>query len=351
MKILIAEDSRTSMTMLKAMLEKFGHEVIGVENGREALEVLNNHDPIIVLLDWVMPEVPGLVVVETLRKKNKSHYIIMLTSKSETVDVTTALDAGANDYITKPFDPKVLRARVDAGVRVLEAEAKLRKATDRMSEFVGIVSHDLRNPVGTVLSITDLLEASDSHLPDCLPLLRASSKRALSIITDLLDLTAIESSRIELKMEPRALGDLVDSCFKICRSKAEEKGVHLKKGFETNPQAYFDDNRLAQVFDNLLSNAIKFTPKGGTVEVQLEAKDDQIEVRVLDSGVGIPPEILPDLFMKEKSISTPGTDGETGTGFGLPLAQELIKAHGSEIEVKSEEGKGSTFTFLLGAIA
>jgi|SaaInlStandDraft_1057018.scaffolds.fasta_scaffold91851_2 two-component system, sensor histidine kinase and response regulator len=351
MKILIAEDSRTSLTMLKAMLQKFGHEVYGVENGRDAIEFLSNQESMLVLLDWVMPEVPGLNVVENLRRKNQNHYIIMLTAKSEKEDVTAALDAGANDYIVKPFDPEELRARVDAGVRVLDAEAKLTEATERMSEFVGIVSHDLRNPVSTIISATDLMEISADHLPDCLPLVRTSAERALNIITDLLDLMAIQGSRIELKMETGPLESLIDSCIGICGAKAKKKGVTLRKIITSNPRAYFDEHRLAQVLDNLLSNAIKFTPAGGEVFVECKVNDDQVELRVTDNGVGIPEKVIPDLFEKEKNISSAGTDGEQGTGFGLPLAQEIIRAHGSEIQVESQEGKGSTFSFFLGAIA
>jgi len=351
MKILVADDSRTSLTMLTAMLTKFGHEVVGVENGSQAIEFLSNHGPMVALLDWMMPGVPGVVVVENLRRKKLAHYIIMLTSKTEKDDIATALDAGANDYITKPFDPGELRARVDAGVRILEAEEKLRRVNERMAEFVGIVSHDLRNPVGTILSVADLLEQSADYLPECLPLIKSSATRALSIITDLLDLTAIESSRIILKMETRDLGGLVDSCIGLCQSKADKKGVVLRKTFFSNPQACFDENRLAQVMDNLLNNAIKFTPQGGLVEVGCEEVDDQIKVWVKDNGVGIPQGVIPNLFKKEKAMSTPGTDGEKGTGFGLPLAQELIKAHGSEITVESLEGKGSKFSFHLGILA
>lgn len=333
--------------MLKAMLTKLGHEVSSVDNGRDAIEFLNSQEPMLVLLDWVMPEVPGPVVIENLRRKEMKHYIIMLTAKNEKEDVATALDAGANDYITKPFDPEELRARVDAGARVLEAEAKMREANERMSEFVGIVSHDLRNPIGTIISVTDLLELSSSHLKECLPLIRQSSKRALSIITDLLDLTAIESSRNKLKIESRDVKGLVESCLKICQVKADEKSIQIQTSFPVQTLAFFDDNRLAQVIDNLLSNAIKFTPRNGLISINCEEKEESLEIRITDSGVGIPADALPNLFRKDVSYSTKGTDGEKGTGFGLPLAQEIVKAHGSELVAESEYGKGSVFYFSL----
>jgi phosphoserine phosphatase RsbU/P len=149
MKILIAEDNFTSRSLLQAVLQKQGHEVLPTESGREAWEALQRPDaPRMAILDWMMPDVDGLEVVRRIRglQTDRPPYIIMLTTKGEKTDIITALDAGANDYLTKPFDAQELRARIGVGVRLVELQAalvdqvkELQKALEEVRTLRGII--------------------------------------------------------------------------------------------------------------------------------------------------------------------------------------------------------------------
>ncbi len=135
MRILIAEDDVTERSVLTAVLGKFGHEVVASVNGAEAWQIMQQPDaPKLAILDWVMPKMDGNEVVRRIRTMNTSRppYIIMLTSKAEKGDIIAGLDAGANDYLTKPFDPAELRARVEVGFRMLELQSTL---ADKVSEL------------------------------------------------------------------------------------------------------------------------------------------------------------------------------------------------------------------------
>jgi DNA-binding response OmpR family regulator len=189
MKILIAEDDLTSRSMLSAVLKKAGHDVVEAVNGIEALEELEKNDaPRLVLLDWVMPEMDGLVLLKRLRalKKASPSYVIMLTAKGEKSDIVTGLNAGADDYLSKPFDPGELRARVDVGRRMVEMQDtlnmqlhKLRKAVEHIKTLQGILPicsfcKKIRNDKGywdqVETYVTNHSNAEFSHgiCPDCM---------------------------------------------------------------------------------------------------------------------------------------------------------------------------------------
>lgn len=348
MKVLVAEDSKTSLSMLESVLTRFGHEVVAVDSGEQALEILNRPKaPRLILLDWMMPGMTGIEVLGAMKDRSEANYVIMLTSKSEAEDVALALDSGANDYIQKPFNPKELRARVDVGVRILEAEQKLSLAKERMSEFVGVVSHDLRNPLGSVLSASKLLEDDPNLLSEILPIITTTCEKALGIVRDLLDITAIENSRIHLSMGAAPLQGIVDDAMKQCDHLARKKGLQMESQMEGSGDLMCDKDRLGQVLDNLLTNAIKFTPREGRVALEVHATPEEVVFSVQDSGVGIEEDHIERILSKEESTSTQGTEGERGTGYGLPLVAELVNLFGSELKVSSELGQGSRFYFSL----
>jgi sigma-B regulation protein RsbU (phosphoserine phosphatase) len=188
MKILIAEDDFTSRTVLTAVLKKQGHEVTATVNGAEAWQALQQPDtPKLAILDWMMPEMDGLEVVRRVRalQTDRPPYIIMLTTKGEKADIIAGLEAGANDYLAKPFDPGELRARIEVGRRMVEIQAalaskigELRQALDQIKTLRGIVPicancKKIRDDQGywnqVEVYVRDHTEAEFSHsiCPDC----------------------------------------------------------------------------------------------------------------------------------------------------------------------------------------
>ena len=349
--ILIADDDPTTVILLSGLLKKWNFETIEVNNGQDAYKLLEQEEgPSMAILDWSMPKLDGPEICKLIQEKElrKSVYIMLLTSKSETKDIVEGLDSGAHDFIQKPFDANELKARIYSGVRLVNAERKLKEAKARMSEFVGIVSHDLRNPIGAIISIVEILdEIKTPETQELIKMISTSANLGFAIINELLDLTAIENSRIELKIRSYPLNLLFDNCKNISTSKADKKDVSLVFPKDYGKQVFMDVNRMTQVLDNLITNAIKFSDKGGEVKIQINENEDKIKVSVIDQGIGIPKDRIEGLFDKNVKSSTRGTHGESGTGFGLPLAQEIMKTHNGEIKVKSEVGQGSEFYFEL----
>ncbi len=216
-----------------------------------------------------------------------------------------------------------------------------------MSEFVGIVSHDLRNPIGTLHSTCQLLTKYPEDIPTFIPEMVKTSKRALCLVNDLLDLTAMENGKTKITLEPCNFLDIANSAVKEIKFLSDKKDITVHNNVKDTPNVRVDYHRLFQVLNNLLTNAIKFTHPKGTISINAISKKEGLQIEVIDTGVGISPSLIPELFNKHKKTSTCGTGGEIGTGYGLPLSQEILQTHNSTIKVKSETGKGSTLYFTL----
>ena len=229
--------------------------------------------------------------------------------------------------------------------------SRLRHSRDTLAHVLSIASHDLKAPLAAVESYHQVMlggyagEVTEKQKD---MLLRSSERITglLHLIDNILDISRIDAR--ELKMEPMPLLKVVESTRHVIERLAEEKGVKLE--VEVPPELPLITgaaNRLEQVFTNLLGNAVKFTPKGGTVTLKVDEKDDSIQVEVIDTGTGISPEDLPKIFDDfYRGIRV----DSAGAGLGLPVSKRIIEAHNGEIRVESpcsETGVGSKFTFTL----
>ena len=228
------------------------------------------------------------------------------------------------------------------------------KELDRMkSEFISMVSHELRTPLASIMGYTEMLltEEPGPLTPtqkEFLEISYQSSERLLHIVEELLDVSRIETGRIKLKLERLRMEELVADIVEAMRPAAESKGLSLSLEVRGPiPPLEGDRARLEQVMNNLLSNAIKFTPEGGEVWVRLTREDNQIEVAVADTGIGIAPEEMPRLFGKFFRASSAVERSIRGTGLGLFITKSIVELHGGKIWAESELGKGSTFHFTL----
>jgi signal transduction histidine kinase len=238
-----------------------------------------------------------------------------------------------------------------------ESNTDLEKANTKLNDFVAIVAHDLRNPIGAIHSYSVLLKKSlDSKKID----LGEKNHRIIIRITDLCDLSiglirnilelgALGSGKLVLHKNKFLISEILDEAYENVLFFAEKKSVGLLKNGQSDKFVHVDKDRIIQVMTNLLTNAIKFTPSQGQVELNFfeNEKEKSVTIEVKDNGIGIPDEILGKLFDKEAVTSTSGTDGEKGTGFGLPLCQDLAKEHGSIIKVESKIDEGSRFYFNI----
>ncbi len=363
MRILIAEDDPISRKILHTTLKKWKYDVIVTENGEDALqEMLKEDAPQLAILDWMMPGLDGPEICERVRQEDdeKYRYIILLTALEKKENVAQGLNAGADDYVTKPFSAAELKARISVGIRMIDLQNALANQMQRLREmdkmktnFLSIVSHELRTPIaimqeGVSLCLDgvagDLTDMQRELLEDTLD----NSDRLLRLITDLLNVSKIEAGRVKLHKRIIDFHEIVRKTLKTFEHQAAEKGVVLATSMSEKPlMAYIDSDKVIQIFSNLVSNALRFTEKGGTIETRIEFKEDHIYCQVSDNGKGISKENLPKLFNKFEQIGRVEGPGYQGTGLGLTIVKGLIEKHNGKVWVDSELGKGTTFHFTV----
>jgi PAS domain S-box-containing protein len=221
------------------------------------------------------------------------------------------------------------------------------------TEFVSMVSHELRTPMTSIKGYTDLLlMGSVGSLTDgqerFLSIVRSNVDRLTMLVDDLLDISRIESGRLELTPEPMNLQEAVTRVVASMEARADEKGLILQSQLPTVlPMVRADSDRVVQILTNLVGNACQYTPSGGEVVVSAQAKETEVCISVQDTGIGISPRDQEKIFDRFFRADSPDVQGVSGTGLGLPIVKSLVEMHGGEIWVESELGKGSSFTFTL----
>jgi PAS domain S-box-containing protein len=244
-------------------------------------------------------------------------------------------------------------AQKQAETELREARQIAESANRAKSEFLASMSHELRSPLNTIMGYTQLLaEEAVGSLNEkqrrFLGHIGKDSQHLLNLINDILDLSKIESGRLELRRESYKLQPLLNDVLSMLRPAAVEKQIHLEK--DDHPEAAISGDilRTKQVLINLLSNALKFTPAGGAVTVHAFQDGEQVAICVADTGIGIPQEQLHAIFGRFHQVnSTQQGQKQQGTGLGLAITKSLVEQMGGRIWVESEIGKGSRFTFTL----
>lgn len=364
MRILVVDDSASMRALTGHYVQAWGDTPEFADNGNAALTILTSDNaPKMALVDWVMPGMDGVELCKKIKKDSDIPfiYIILITGKSEHEDILTALDAGADEFLSKPVQADELRSRVAVGKRILEYQYQLadrNKALIDLNElknrFLGMAAHDLRNPIGAIQGLSEHmleLEADDesdkaSRL-EMLNRIYSASGDLLTLLNDLLDVSVIESGKFELTCERQDLVTLVDERIQILTMIALKKDISISAKMAEVPEISFDHKRFSQVIDNLLSNAIKFSQPGTIVQVAIRERDNKIRLSVRDQGPGIASDEIGKLFGVFQKLSAQPTAGEKSTGLGLSIVKKIVDAHNGEIEVQSHVGEGCIFTVSL----
>ena len=230
---------------------------------------------------------------------------------------------------------------------------ELLKLNDIKTKFLGIASHDLRNPITVIKeSVSIMLEGLTGEVLDeqkkILQTIENSCKKMIGLINTFLDVTIIQAGKLKLKKEKIDFKEFLQECYNSNKLLAKAKSIELKLLLPDNlPEIEIDKERIEQTINNLISNAIKFSSSETTISLKAEKKDKEIHVSILDQGQGIPKEELSHIFEFFKTTSTSPTAKETSTGLGLAISKQIIEAHKGKIWVESEKEKGSIFTFSL----
>jgi signal transduction histidine kinase len=231
--------------------------------------------------------------------------------------------------------------------REQEAARRAERAVTQRDEVLGIVAHDLRNPLGAMIMRAARVGATstDAWVREQAAAIQRAGVRMEHLIRSLLDAAALDMGALTVHREPTLVSDLVREALELHAPAAAQKGVHLEERIpDASLRLSVDRERFLQVLENLMSNAIKFTPAGGTIVVDVHDEAGQLRISVRDSGPGIPAQHLPHLFER---LWTAGRGGMRGTGLGLYIAKGIVEAHGGRIQAESPPGRGATLSFTL----
>lgn len=379
-KILTVDDRAENLVALRQILHEVDAEVIDATTGNQALAATLDHDFALAILDVQMPAMDGYELAELLRGDPRTQHlpIIFLTAAyNEEEQVFKGYQAGAVDYIVKPYHPTMLLSKVEVFLELnrkavdleLKAEAlrqseeqlrqvaaDLSDAGRRKDEFLAMLAHELRNPLAALSGALHVLDEPAARV-DQMDAAREVAGRQVRqlqrLIDDLLDISRITHGKIDLRKEFLDLTDVAERAVEMARPLIEARGHQLTVSWEKNHDltVHGDPARLEQIIVNLLTNAVKYTPQSGHITLIVEAGDDQHMVRVHDTGVGIPADVLPNIFDVFAQAPRSLDRNEGGLGLGLTLVQALVKMHDGTIHVSSVEGEGSEFVVCLPAEA
>lgn len=364
-RVLIADDNAEMRAFIRRLLAD-RYDVDVVANGRDALESARRARPDLLITDIVMPHLDGFGLLKAIRSDPALRTLpaIVLTERGEVDSRVEGLEAGADDYLVKPFSPRELLARVRTCMelsrmreeveRATGREEALREANRRKDDFLSMLAHELRNPlapIGYGIHLLGLPEVSPQMLARTREMLERQVHHMARIVDDLLDVSRITSGKLSIVRERLDLARLVRQAIEDRRGTLEAAGLKIDAEFPNEPLWVMGDpTRLTQSFDNLLDNARKFTTSGGVVSVRVghDAETRRAIVVVRDTGIGIEPSLLPHVFdvFAQAEQSLDRTRG--GLGLGLAVTKGLIELHGGTITASSAgKGRGAEFTIRI----
>ena len=272
-------------------------------------------------------------------------------------------------YFTWKMQVKRIRISHEYEMSKFEAE-KLHEVDELKSRFFANISHEFRTPLTLILGpVKQIIERTkEEKTREDLKVVNKSANRLLGLVNQLLDISKLESGNMKLQTIPQNIIPLLKALFQSFCSYAERKSITLNfNSVEEEIIVYLDKEKIEKVIINVLSNAFKFTPEGGRIEVTVQAnpssfpplvkrawpegrgelKGGYVEIKISDTGIGIPNEKIPKIFDRFYQVDGSHTREQEGTGIGLSLTKELVELHRGKIEVESEEGKGTTFTIVI----
>ena len=390
--LLVVDDEENILLMMEDLLSD-KYEILTATDGDKALDIINakGFSLDLVITDLMMPNIDGLSLLREIKANFPELGVMMMSAHGTISSAIEAMHAGAYDYITKPLpefdelDLKIQRyfEKLELITKRVQAEKALQQARDKLegsnqelirvnrskSELLSIVSHELRTPLTSIDGFARLIyerfltddliaKCNDATRPTIervknrIGIVRENTARLGRLINDFLDFSRIERGReLEMDFIHVDLSDIIKLTVETYQGLVAEKGLTLSYSGEValncEPFTVLGDvDRLRQVLSNLVNNAIKFTPRGGQIIIGTHFVDEQIQLTIRDTGVGIPKDKLETILEPfEQSGSTASRKG--GTGLGLAIVKHIIDHHNGTIRVESEEGVGTTIIIMF----
>ncbi len=361
-KLLVVDDVQTNVLLLKALLGKEGYGILVANNGQEALEVIRNENPDLILLDVMMPGMDGFEVAERLKSEEFRCEIpiIFLTALDDTQSIVNGFKLGVGDFISKPFRKEELMVRIKhqlslvAARRIIEEKnEELRKTIAGRDKMYSVIAHDLCSPMASMKMLLNTIMMSvekdkiDPDIFDMLEMSNKTSEEVFSLLDNLLKWTKSQLGKLTVIPQKLDISGLADGVVEVMNSVAEVKHIKLIRTDHESFFVYVDIEMIKSILRNLISNAVKFSNPDSEIKVGIKAEDGKVIVSVTDSGKGIKKEDQHKLLKDSTHFTTYGTNSEEGSGLGLLLCRDFARKNGGELWFESEENLGSVFSFSL----
>ena len=353
-RILVVDDQSANIRVVSALLERHGYQVSSASNGADALVVAAEARPDLILLDMMMPGMDGFELLAALRQMPELLGVpsIFLTAAQDRDLLLRAFDAGAVDYVTKPFMPEELLARVQAHMGLKLTRDRLQRVAHERQELVNLVAHDLKNPLTSVLFASEML-----GLPDCKPeraprylqIITESTRDALGYIRSYLENQAAEERPSDKALPSTCLASTLDWLANRYELQLEATGLHLTIGRpEHEVLVAIDGQVLRQVAENLVTNALKYAREGGELDLRAwPGAPGYWQLIAQDRGPGIPEARQRQLFKPFQRLTEVDPAGGLSSGLGLSLAKQIIANVGGQLWYEDREGGGARFVIEL----
>jgi two-component system sensor histidine kinase/response regulator len=354
-RILVVDDREANVQVLGDMLGQLGFEIVPVTTGEQALRRLAAHPADLILLDVLMPEMDGFEVCQRIREQPELAEIpiIFLSAADDKTFIVRALEAGAVDYVTKPFNQAELISRVRTHLALKQARDRLRQLAEDKDELLGILAHDLKNHLGGMQMSAQLMHDRASSLGEdrlkrmSVNILDASNQM-FSFVKEFLANAAADRG-LTFNLEAISLSEAATAAIQRYAEAAQRKSIKFHEEYPlSSPLVLADQGALDQVIDNLVSNAVKFSPPDKSIWLSIgTAAGGVLEWRVRDEGPGCDSKDLANMFARYRRLSARPTAGEPSTGLGLSIAKRHVDAMNGTLHCESEAGKGATFVLRL----
>lgn len=352
-RILIIDDEEVMCDSCRQVCRKEGYSVETALNGEKGIKKTIEKKPDLVLIDLKMPGMNGIEVLERIKDINPGIVPIIITGYATIDSAVKAMKLGAYDYIPKPFTPEELREITRKGLEKRKQIAEKNRLRKTKEKFISMITHQLKTPLAAVVEYIEVLlggytGAINQEQHEILNRSKIRLEELLNLIKDWLKLSGISREKLQDRMKPVSINEVISDSLDAVREQADNKNIKVNINTDDNlPLIQGEKKMLNQLFINLLENGITYNKNDGKLEVTSEIKNDSLIVHIKDTGMGIPEDKIPYIFEQFYRVEDIAGKNNGGSGLGLSIADKIARAHSGKINVKSKIGEGSTFSVRL----
>ena len=370
-RVLIVDDEKQSLDSMSNIIGRRAKNVYRAQNASDAKAIFLEKKPNLVISDIMMPVKNGLDMISDFQKIDSHFKTIIMSAYSDTNYFLNAIEQSVDRYLVKPINKNrllqaydhvsnqlLLEQQIEQHKKSLEeSERKLKESNLTKDKFFSIISHDLKSPLGSVISFSNLItdefdDLSQAEVKNFVHIIKNSAELTMELLDDILTWSRAQTGKISYKPGFININQLINDIVGLIRNQAANKNITINIKSNCEGELWADKNILETVLRNILGNAVKFTNLGGQISVlcseeSMKNTSPKCIISVMDNGIGMPQEKVDRLFVINEDLSQKGTAGEKGTGLGLLLCKELIQIHSGEISAESKLGKGTTISFSL----